>query len=237
MRRLPRRDAVNADFSVRFFDLDAVTVDTALLSDSERERVARKATDTLRQRQAASFQSVRLTLAAVVGGDPAALAFRIRDSGKPVLVDHDLHFNVSHSGGVGMLAWGPRELGADVEALIARPTDALAEEILSPSELATWRALPAQEQQVALTRTWARKEALLKAIGSGLRIPPRKVEVGVETHADPIDGTGRLAWVATHEGRRWIGCDGFDGVPAGFRAAVCIEAGGIEASSAEDGDA
>lgn len=228
---------MNADFSVRFFDLDAVTVDTALLSDGERERVARKATDTLRQRQAASFQSVRLTLAAVVGGDPAALAFRIRDSGKPVLVDNDLRFNVSHSGGVGMLAWGPRELGADVEALIARPTDALAEEILSPAELAAWRALGAGKQQEALTRTWTRKEALLKAMGSGLRIPPRTVEVGVEANADPIDVPGRVAWVGTYEGRRWIGWDWFAGVPTGFRAAVCIEAGGIEERSTEDGDA
>ncbi|MGL6290906.1 MAG: 4'-phosphopantetheinyl transferase family protein [Silanimonas sp.] len=223
---------MNTDFSVRFFDLDAVTVDASLLSASERERVERKATAALRQRQAASFQSVRLTLAAVVGGDPAALTFNTRDSGKPVLVDHAMHFNVSHSGGVGMLAWGPRELGADVEALIARPTDALAEEILSPTELATWRSLPAPDQQMALTRTWARKEALLKAIGSGLRIPPRTVEVGVEANADPIDVPGRIAWVGTHEGRHWIGWDWFDSVPTGFRAAVCIEA-----SSTKDGDA
>ena len=213
------------EFAFRFFDLDAVEVDERLLSAEERERVARKATPSLRQRQAASFQSLRLTLGEVLGVAPAALAFRIETTGKPVLADGGLHFNVSHSGGVGFLAWGPRELGADVEALIARPSDGLAGEILAPAEFSAWHELPASQRQVALTRAWTRKEATLKAVGSGLRIPPRSLEVGGFWHEPDLPGAATtLRWTHEYEGRRWQGFEGFQGVPEGYRAAVCIEA-------------
>ncbi len=218
---------VPIEFAVRFFDLDAIVVDEALLSADERERVARKATPVLRQRQAASFQCLRLTLGEVLGTDPSGLRFRIEANGKPVLAGGGLHFNLSHSGGVGLLAWGPRELGADVEALIARPTESLAEEILAIPELEAWRALPMTLRQAALTRAWTRKEATLKAIGSGLRIPPRTIVVGdVWNTPDTPTAPTSPKWSLEYDGRRWQGFEGFEGVPDGYRAAVCIEAGG-----------
>jgi 4'-phosphopantetheinyl transferase len=225
--RMEQSRVVPIAFSVRFFDLDAVLVDEALLSAEERERVGRKATPVLRQRQAASFQCLRLTLGEVLGADPSSLCFRIEATGKPVLACGGLHFNVSHSGGVGLLAWGPRELGADVEALIARPSDSLAEEILALPELEAWRALPTTLRQAALTRAWTRKEATLKAIGSGLRIAPGTIEVGGFWHEPDAPGAATtLRWTHEHEGRRWLGFEGFNGVPEGYRAAVCIEAEG-----------
>jgi 4'-phosphopantetheinyl transferase len=201
------------DVHVRFFDLDAVAVDPSLLSASERDRVARKATPLLRQRQAASFHCLRCTLGDVLGAAPASLAFHLADSGKPALVDAALHFNVSHSGGIGMLAWGSRELGADVEALIARPTGRLAQRILSTPELDRWHALPLTERSDGLTRAWTRKESALKALGSGLRTAPSALDIGID------DGP----WSLGAAGRRWEGADWARGVPEGFRAAVCIE--------------
>ena len=213
-------------FSMRFFDLDAVDVDDTLLSAEERERVARKATPVLRQRQAASFQCLRLTLAEVLGTSPAALRFRIAAHGKPVLADGGLHFNLSHSGSVGLLAWGDRELGADVEALIARPSDRLASKILAVNELNAWRDLPAPRQAVALTRAWTRKEATLKAIGSGLRIGPSAITVGrFWDEPNGVAATAEADWALERDGRRWRGFEVFEDVPEGHRAAVCIEAG------------
>lgn len=213
---------MTADFSVRFFDLDGVTVDEALLSERERERVARKGTPALRQRQAASFQCLRVTLGEALGVGPETLAFRVEASGKPVVVEHALHFNLSHSDGVGMLAWGPRELGADIEALIARPTDGLAEEILSPRELDVWRTVPGPERQAWLTRVWTRKESTLKAAGSGLRMSPRLIDVGLAPAADAAPQDSR--WTLRLSERHWHGVDAFDDVPVGYRAAVCVEA-------------
>lgn len=213
-------------FSMRFFDLDTVDADHRLFSDEERERVARKATPVLRQRQAASFHCLRLTLGEVLARPPGMLRFRTHANGKPALLDGGLHFNVSHSGGVGLLAWGPRELGADVEALIARPSERLAAEILAPAELEAWQALAVPSRQAALTRAWTRKEATLKAMGSGLRIAPRTIEVGYDWHASDTSGIGAgPQWTHRREGRSWKGFDGLIGIPQGYRAAVCVEAG------------
>jgi putative endonuclease len=80
-----------------------------------------------------------------------------------------------------------------------------------------WRALPADRQRPWLTRAWVRKEAALKAVGSGLRIPPRTIDVGGG------DGEGS-AWEIQLDDRTWHGFDVFDAVPEGYRAAVVIAA-------------
>lgn len=220
------------DVAVRFFDLDAISIDETLLSKTERERVARKATPILRQRQAAAYHSLRTTLGELLDMAPRALVFHIADSGKPQLIGAGLHFNLSHSDGVGMLAWGPRQIGADVEALIARPSERLAEHILAPRELSAWRLLPPVHRQTELTRAWTRKEAVLKATGRGLRTPPRSVEVCHMPALPPLrvgyDGgeASAGAWCVDLDGQRWQGVDWSSGVPDGYRAAVCMRGTG-----------
>lgn len=209
--------AVPPEINVRCFDLDALAIDTGLLSSAESERVARKRTALLRQRQAASFQCVRVTLGDALGVDPRTLRIAIGGSGKPYLEGRALAFNMSHSGGVGLLAWGPRELGVDVEAMIARPTPALAGTILTATEFDAWQRLEEPSRQAWLTRAWTRKEAALKAIGSGLRIAPADVDVG--------GGAGEGGpWTLTLDGHPLYGHDVLSTVPAGYRAAVCVVA-------------
>src|SRR2546429_9593787 len=48
---------------------------------------------------------------------------------------------------------------------------------LSPAEQATLRRLPERDQTPEFLRMWVCKEAVLKATGHGLRIPPDQVEV------------------------------------------------------------
>jgi len=200
----------------RVFDLDRIVLDEHLLSLVERERVERKATPGLKHRQAASFQCLRQTLGELLRLPPEAVPIAIAAGGKPYLAGVRLAFNLSHSHGVALVAWGPHEIGVDVEALIARPTDELARTILSPAELDCWRATPAAGRAVWLTRAWTRKEATLKAVGSGLRIPPERVEV--MTGADEGE-----VWTMTLDGRRWSGTDWTLEVPSGYRAAICRE--------------
>jgi phosphopantetheinyl transferase len=207
---------VSLEPNVRFFNLDRIPVDSTRLSDEERARVARKATATLKQRQAASFQCVREVLGEVVGVPPRQLPIGIAEGGKPFLADRSLHFSVSHSGGVGMLAWGPLELGCDVEALITRPGDALARKVLSDAELARWGEVSATDRQAWLTRAWVRKEAVLKAVGSGLRIPPPSFDVGGGDEHAPMREVEL-------DRRRWNVVDVGLGVPEGHCAALCIE--------------
>lgn len=177
-----------ADITLHAFDLDAWPLRPELLSTEEAERVARKARETLRRRQAASFCALRVHLGRHLDRDPAGLAFVVDEHGKPHLAGPgQVHFNLSHSGPLGLLAIAPFAVGVDVERLIRRPDERLAREILHPRELEHWLGLDAALRQAALTRAWSRKEAVLKAVGTGIRVPPASVDVGLgRDPADPV---------------------------------------------------
>jgi 4'-phosphopantetheinyl transferase len=71
-----------------------------------------------------------------------------------------------------------REIGVDVELL--RPgTDswALSSHALTQSERARLEALPGDRRSGAFLSMWTRKEALLKAVGVGLAVDPRLIEL------------------------------------------------------------
>uniref|UniRef100_A0AAU3HYQ9 4'-phosphopantetheinyl transferase superfamily protein n=1 Tax=Streptomyces sp. NBC_01393 TaxID=2903851 RepID=A0AAU3HYQ9_9ACTN len=88
--------------------------------------------------------------------------------GQFVAPDAGLHFSLSHSGDLTLLAFGPAALGVDVEAL---PSRAAVRELggqLHPREHAELLALAEEERPAAFARTWVRKEAYLKGLGLGL---------------------------------------------------------------------
>ena len=83
--------------------------------------------------------------------------------------------------------------------------------------------MPQGDRQAWLTRAWTRKESTLKAVGAGLRIPPRTLELMAGADAGDPPTHAANGWALDLEGRRWRGVDWFDGVPEGYRAAVCVE--------------
>lgn len=198
-----------------FAHLDTLPVRLDWLSDDEQSRVARKGTDSLRHRQAASFTWLRERLASALGTEPASLVLVRDEGGKPRLVDNTTRFNLSHSGAMVALAICPSaEVGVDIEQWMKRPTDHLAEEILSAAEMETWHTLHDGERQTWLTMVWARKEAVLKAAGQGLRIAPRTFS---------IHGAGLLAEdIVTCGGELWAVCNIETDVPEGYCAAVAV---------------
>ncbi|PZR52658.1 hypothetical protein DNL40_11150 [Xylanimonas oleitrophica] len=76
-------------------------------------------------------------------------------------------------------------VGVDVEQVAAVAAHPVADVLLSPDE----RAAGHLEDAAALTRTWVRKEALLKATGHGLAVPPSSV-----TLRAPGGDPGLLVW-------------------------------------------
>ena len=66
----------------------------------------------------------------------------------------------------------------DVETVEARVKADDLGAALHPSELADLADLPADQRDLAALRCWARKEAVLKGIGTGLGIEPSTIEVG-----------------------------------------------------------
>jgi 4'-phosphopantetheinyl transferase len=159
-----------------------------LLSADERQRLAgiRQAED--RDRFLVGCAISRLVLAAYLGQAPAdvavdrACAWCGAPHGKPRLLrtpSPSVEWSVSHSGErvvVGFALGMP--VGLDTERLSPDlPIDQMASDVLTPRELGVLQALPAEWRIAAFVTYWARKEAVTKATGHGLTIPPNSFEV------------------------------------------------------------
>lgn len=155
------------------------------LSDDEVQRADRFYFDRHRARFIAGRGILRHLLADYLKDDPAALRFTYGRHGKPEIAGEadaaPLRFNIAHSNQWALLAvTRGRLIGVDVEFM--RPlSDAggLALRYFSANEYAGWLALPDDEKRTGFFRLWARKEAFLKAIGSGLAYPLDSFDVSV----------------------------------------------------------
>jgi 4'-phosphopantetheinyl transferase len=113
--------------------------------------------------------------ARLLGTDPARLAVGRAASGQPIVravADQAEQVWVSLSYGPGVLAvaasrTGP--VGIDVEGPTRPEVVRLAERWFDPDEAAWVRDQPAAEQPTAFLLLWTAKEALGKALGTGLR--------------------------------------------------------------------
>ncbi|GAA0908947.1 hypothetical protein GCM10009549_16640 [Streptomyces thermoalcalitolerans] len=146
-----------------------------VLDSSEKERAAafRRARD--RDTYLAGHVGLRLLLGAHLGVPPADVPLERLPCpmcggphGRPVVRGDAVHFSLSHSEGVCLLACAAAPVGADIEAV---PGLAVAEEVgacLHPRESAELSGLRPVDRPAAFARAWARKEAYLKGLGVGL---------------------------------------------------------------------
>jgi 4'-phosphopantetheinyl transferase len=153
------------------------------LSADELQRAERFHFDRHRRRFIACRGQVRRILAGYLEAQAADLRFRYGPRGKPALdapwSDSAIRFNVSNSDDVALLAVAlDRELGVDVEHVREpRDFDSLAAQFFASGEVAQLRSLPEEERREAFFHCWTRKEAVLKAVGTGLAFPLDKVVV------------------------------------------------------------
>src|SRR5205823_2471911 len=123
---------------------------------------------------------------------PADLQFKIGPYGKPRLAQSDqrwLQFNLSHSHEKALIAVTPgRSVGIDIEYLHRDLNVAsLASYLFSPAERLQWRRAAKAEQRKLFYQYWVCKEAYLKAIGGGLNIDPRRVQLSLPASTPKID--------------------------------------------------
>ncbi|WP_448638765.1 4'-phosphopantetheinyl transferase family protein [Geodermatophilus sp. URMC 63] len=154
-----------------------------LLGDADLARRDRLAHPADRQRLTTGAAVARLVLGAALGTPPAALRIDRTCTacgsphGRPRLLDAEgLHFSVSHSGhcvAVAVLPGSP--VGVDVEEVgrfAPGEVGELAGCALPSRERDYLARLPAAQQPWAFTVSWVRREAVLKATGQGLGVPP-----------------------------------------------------------------
>jgi 4'-phosphopantetheinyl transferase len=156
----------------------------AVLSTEERGRAERL----IYARDANRFRvcrvMLRLGLGWYLGQSPAAIELTAGRRGKPELAKPTaLHFNVTHCGGVALIAFTTAgEVGIDVEA-VNRGVESLdiANSNFTRREAGMIAAVPSREEQTRIfLRFWTRKEAVLKAAGGGLLHGLDRVDVSGE---------------------------------------------------------
>ena len=189
-------------------DLDdpAHDVGTAarLLSPDESDRARRFHVERDRRRFVIGRALLRIILGRYLDRDPAGLRFAYGERGKPALADEclGLQFNLSHSSSVAAYAVARhRAVGIDIERVRDLPDmDVIATRFFASSEAQLLRALPRVAKPAAFFSCWTRKEAYIKALGTGLAARLDTFVVACLPDEPP-----RLRWVADDpsEPTRW----------------------------------
>lgn len=173
-------------------ELDDATGDSeqlrSLLSTDELERALRFHFERDRRRYVTARAALRSVLGRCLGTAPEAVELRYGPQGRPSLAHADvqLDFNVSHTGGLGLIAVSRERVGVDVEAvreLDDLPT--LIRSCCSSSESTALSSLQGRDRLEAFFAAWTRKEAIAKATGAGLGIEPTSIEVELDRRPEP----------------------------------------------------
>ena len=180
-------------------DRDARLVERyrAVLSDDELERAARLRSFELQADFIYTRGVLRHILTDFAAGDfdPAELQFTYEDRGKPHLIDEQggdrIGFNVSHSRDVSVFAVAnQRSVGVDVEFVRGDYEHRIiAERWFSELENELLTELDEGDRLAGFFATWARKEALVKALGTGIshRLSSFSVSVDPKSRAEILE--------------------------------------------------
>ena len=145
------------------------------LSPHELQRAAAYAHPRYARQFEARRGLLRLVLGHAVGCHPRDVALVSNPQGKPLLCQDrharcDIHFNLSHSHHVALLAVtrdGP--VGIDVERIDpARDVMGIAKRYFHPEEYQQLISQPREKQAACFYDLWACKEAVVKAQGQGI---------------------------------------------------------------------
>lgn len=155
------------------------------LSHDEKERAARFRFGKDRRQFVAGRGLLRSLIGAYLGCESSAVQFEYGPFGKPQLArrsgSESLSFNLSHSGALAVFAFGRgRELGVDVEQ-VDRKIDVhqVSGQFFTSREVRDIMTRPHHQQHVRFFEFWTRKEALVKALGRGLSMALRELDVSV----------------------------------------------------------
>jgi 4'-phosphopantetheinyl transferase len=214
----PVRRLAATPFNIELWlvDLARAPVTPALLSRAELARAARFVFEADRQKYLAAHCALAELLAARLQLPSGHLEFQVGPHDKPRLSPaYDCVFNMSHCDDralIGIALGLPHdvEIGVDIERLreVSDARALSAANFTAPEQMELAGCEPAMMSQ-AFLRGWTRKEACLKAIGSGLTIHPATFNCGlgqrpgvteidgVTIEFDSLDvGTGHIAAIA-----------------------------------------
>ncbi|MCP2312014.1 MULTISPECIES: 4'-phosphopantetheinyl transferase family protein [Kitasatospora] len=165
--------------TARGHDEHAVRLATEVLDTEERQRARAFRRDSDREAYVMAHAVLRGLLGSHLGMDAAALPLTREPCpgcggphGRPALRGAGVHFSLSHSGDLVMVALATAPVGVDVEQVPSAQATQDVQSMLHPDEAAELLALVEQDRPLAVARAWVRKEAYLKGLGTGLSRSP-----------------------------------------------------------------
>ena len=182
----------------------------SLLSDEERDRVSRFATEKLRAHFAVRRALLRHILGRYLDIPPAQLSFDYDAHGKPFLPDYSIRFNLSHSEQMVLIGvTQSAEIGVDIEARHTMPDmPQVARTVYTDKEIAQFHA----HENIAVFYTlWTRKEAIMKADGRGFALPPKHIDLTTmqQTHhlpnGEPVYRVGKWSLIDLYPNLKFAG--------------------------------
>ncbi|MFT5114600.1 MAG: 4'-phosphopantetheinyl transferase [Parasphingorhabdus sp.] len=127
---------------------------------------------------------LRTLLARLFSIQPEEVQLTTAEFGKRILKNNpsDIHFNISHSGDWIALAFcRGREIGIDIEQTRSiKEIRQLMQHTFHSDEYAQIISQPASNLVKWFYTCWARKESLLKAMGTGLHIAPDRIVIDTD---------------------------------------------------------
>ncbi len=173
----------------------AADSDTALLSDSELVRAARFAFERDRSAFITTRAALRRLLGAECAVEPEALELAKDSFGRPYLAGAartavpDLDFNVTHSGGRAAIALSRiGRIGIDLESHDRlHSLRELEPMVMGSRERLMLASLSGDEHARAFLGCWTRKEAIVKAIGVGIRYPLPTIDIPTVPQGEAVE--------------------------------------------------
>lgn len=155
-----------------------------ILDSAEQARADRLRVDQHRAQFVACRAWLRLLLSAYTGVVPDQIKLAYDEFGKPRLAQEFdglvLVFNVSHTSDRVLIAFGTNSmLGVDIECCREiRNLEGMVDRVCSPAEKVIWKRLPEQRKIDVFFSIWVRKEAIIKAQGTGISLGMSKCVLG-----------------------------------------------------------
>ncbi len=162
---------------LRTADVEPGSLDVLALDADERRRAAALASLGQGSEYIAGHLLVRQLLGALLGVEPYQVSYRREPCpscgglhGRPAVCSpaSSLQFSISRTRDVVLVGLARTAIGVDIEAVPSGEAPLDAGSMLHPAELSELEAAPRSERGRLFTRIWTRKEAFLKATGSGV---------------------------------------------------------------------
>lgn len=166
-------------YAAKLEDIDLCAA-TALLDRSETAHAHAIPHKETRETFVRSRAMLRAVLAREIGVSPAKVPLAFNAHGKPELATRDgMHFNVSHSSGMALVAIHTRPIGVDIELVDERiPHGDLAGDLFTATEQRELSKPNCEREKTRqFFRIWTRKEAFLKGLGTGFAADPKLFDV------------------------------------------------------------